>query len=69
MNSHYSDQYDNPATNPNILGIIRYGVDNTTVPDLSLVNNPPNLPDGSPGSLDTSDLLPVGGGPAPDPTL
>ncbi|EMD36964.1 multicopper oxidase [Gelatoporia subvermispora B] len=61
--------YDNPATNPNILGIIRYGVNDSAMPDLSLVNNPPSLPDGSPDSLDTSGLVPADGSAAPDPTF
>ncbi|PIL29112.1 transporter [Ganoderma sinense ZZ0214-1] len=61
--------YDNPGTQTEIRGVIRYGVANSTMPDFELLDNPPSLPTGSPQELDTSDLVPVGGGPAPDATF
>lgn len=62
-------QYDNPGVQTEVRGILRYGVDNDTIPDVALLDNPPDLPSGSPGDLDTDNLVPVGGGPAPDATL
>ena len=62
-------QYDNPGVQTEVRGIIRYGVDDTAMPDVALLDNPPSLPDDVPGALDTDDLVPVGGGPAPDSTL
>ncbi|KAI0356871.1 hypothetical protein OH77DRAFT_1399973 [Trametes cingulata] len=61
--------YDNPGVQSEVRGILRYGVDESTMPDVSLLDNPPSLPDGAPGDLDTDDLVPVGGGPAPDATM
>lgn len=49
--------------------MIRYGVANNTLPDFALLDSPPSLPKGSPEELDTNNLVPVGGGPAPDATL
>ncbi|KAI0634300.1 multicopper oxidase-domain-containing protein [Trametes polyzona] len=61
--------YDNPGVQTEIRGVLRYGVDDNVLPDVVLLDNPPSLPDGSPGDLDTDDLVPVGGGPAPDATF
>ncbi|KZT02962.1 multicopper oxidase [Laetiporus sulphureus 93-53] len=61
--------YDNPGCQPEIRGVIHYGVDDDAMPDIDLLNNSPSLPSGAPGTLDTADLVPVGGGPAPEPTL
>ncbi|TFK81611.1 multicopper oxidase [Polyporus arcularius HHB13444] len=61
--------YDNPGVQTEIRGIVRYGVDNATIPDVALLDSPPSLPDGAPGDLDTTDLVPVDGGPAPDSTF
>ncbi|TBU24763.1 multicopper oxidase [Dichomitus squalens] len=61
--------YNNPGAQTEVRGVIRYGVANDTMPDFSLLDNPPALPNGSPSELDTSDLAPVGGGPAPDATF
>lgn len=61
--------YDNPGCQMEIRGVIRYGVSDDTMPDVALLNNPPSLPSGSPAELDESDLVPVGGGPAPEPTF
>ncbi|KAL6309474.1 multicopper oxidase [Sparassis latifolia] len=61
--------YNNPATQLEIRGVIRYGVENDTMPDMSLLNNPPLLPVDAPKAMDTGNLVPVGGGPAPEPTF
>ncbi|KAL1948428.1 hypothetical protein VTO73DRAFT_12503 [Trametes versicolor] len=61
--------YDNPGVQTEVRGILRYGVDNDTIPDVALLDNPPDLPNGSPGDLDTDDLVPVGGGPSPNATF
>ena len=67
--SHVMMQYDNPGVQTEIRGVIRYGVENDTMPDDALLDNPPTLPSGSPSELDTDDLVPAGGGPAPNSTL
>ena len=72
VQQHHVDgvwQYDNPGVQTEVRGVIRYGVDNNAMPDVALLDNPPSLPDDAPGALDTGDLVPVGGGPAPDSTL
>lgn len=61
--------YSAPDTQTEIRGVIRYGVSNDTMPDTALLANPPALPSGSPGALDITQLVPVGGGPAADPTV
>ncbi|PCH37424.1 multicopper oxidase [Wolfiporia cocos MD-104 SS10] len=61
--------YNNPGVQVEIRGVVRYGVNDDAMPDIALLDNPPNLPSGSPGSMDTSQLVPVGGGPAPEPDL
>ncbi|OBZ76092.1 Acid phosphatase [Grifola frondosa] len=61
--------YDNPGATTEIYGVLRYGVDDSVLPDVSLLDNPPSLPSGSPGELDTADLAPAAAGPAPDPTF
>ncbi|KAI1782831.1 multicopper oxidase [Ganoderma leucocontextum] len=61
--------YDNPGVQTEIRGVLRYGVANDTIPDFTLLDNPPSLSAGSPEELDTSDLVPVGGGPAPNATF
>lgn len=52
-----------------VRGIIRYGVDDGVIPEVALLDNPPSLPDGASGDLDTTDLVPANGGPAPDSSL
>ncbi|KAI0705390.1 multicopper oxidase [Earliella scabrosa] len=61
--------YDNPGVQTEVRGVIRYGVDDTAMPDVALLDNPPSLSDDAPGALDTDDLVPVGGVPAPDSTF
>ncbi|KAI0672283.1 multicopper oxidase-domain-containing protein [Trametes maxima] len=64
--------YDNPGVQTEVRGVLRYGdgVGEDTMPDAALLDNPPALPAGSPqADLDTDDLVPVGGGPAPDATF
>ncbi|KAJ8482097.1 hypothetical protein ONZ51_g5584 [Trametes cubensis] len=61
--------YDNPGVQTEVRGVLRYGVADDVLPDVALLDNPPSLPDGAPGDLDTDDLVPVGGGPAPDATF
>ncbi|KAI0325354.1 hypothetical protein GY45DRAFT_1261010 [Cubamyces sp. BRFM 1775] len=61
--------YDNPGVQTEVRGVLRYGVADDVMPDVALLDNPPSLPDGAPGDLDTDDLVPVGGGPAPDATF
>ncbi|KZT04954.1 multicopper oxidase [Laetiporus sulphureus 93-53] len=61
--------YDNPGCQTEIRGVMRYGVDDDAMPDIELLDNAPSLPSGAPGTLDTANLVPVGGGPAPEPTF
>ncbi|KAI0752747.1 multicopper oxidase [Daedaleopsis nitida] len=61
--------YDNPGAQTEVRGVLRYGVDGNTMPDVALLDDPPSLPDGAPGELDTSALVPVGAKPAPNSTF
>ncbi|KAI0649905.1 multicopper oxidase-domain-containing protein [Trametes meyenii] len=68
--------YDNPGVQTEVRGVLRYGDgvsgddSDAMMPDAALLDDPPPLPAGAPqADLDTDDLVPVGGGPAPDATF
>ncbi|KAH9927903.1 Cupredoxin [Epithele typhae] len=61
--------YDNPGVQTEVRGVIRYGVDDSVMPDTTLLDNPPGLADTTLQELNTDDLVPVGEKPVPDSTF
>ncbi|GAA5919729.1 hypothetical protein JCM5296_000104 [Sporobolomyces johnsonii] len=61
--------YTEEGFNGNQLGVIRYGVDNSTMPDSSLIDNDPGAGDGTVSDLDDSLLVPTPAQTPPNSTM
>jgi hypothetical protein len=62
-------QYDEPGFVGNQLAVVRYGVDESTMPDASVAGSDPGVGSGAPGDLDVSSLVPAVAKEAPNATV
>lgn len=62
-------QYAEPGFNGNQLAVIRYGVDESAMPDASVADSDPGAGNGAPGDLDVSLLVPQDAMEAPNSTV
>lgn len=62
-------QYTQPGFNGNILGVLRYGVSDTAMPNATLANADPGAGSATLADLDVTQLVPADAMTAPNSTM